>query len=113
MPETDNLFVCLTTVTTQAEAESLAEDIVKSRLAACVQIEAPVISLYRWRGKVEKNSEIRISIYALENSLGKLASFVEDRHPYDTPKWICMRAEKVSEKYLKWANDICNLRGFI
>ena len=25
------------------------------------------------------------------------------RHPYDTPEWIVIRAEKVSEKYLSWA----------
>ncbi len=95
------------------EAESLAEDIVKSRLAACVQIDSPVTSVYRWRGKVEKEEEIRIMILALEAELPKLESFVEDRHPYDTPKWVCVKAEKVSEKYLKWANDVCNLRGFI
>lgn len=113
MPKSDNLFICYTTVSRMPEAESLAEDIVKSRLAACVQIDSPVTSFYRWRGKVEKDQEIRIVILALESSLSKLESFVEDRHPYDTPKWICARAEKVSEKYLKWANDVCSVRGFI
>lgn len=113
MPKSDNLYVCYTTVSRLPEAESLAEDIVKSRLAACVQIDSPVISFYRWRGKVEKDEEFRIVIYALEANLPKLESFIDDRHPYDTPKWVCCRAEKVSEKYLKWANDVCNLRGFI
>ncbi len=113
MPKSDNLFLCYTTVSQMTEAESLAEDIIKSRLAACVQIDSPVTSVYRWQGKVEKEQEIRIAIYALEGSLSKLERFIEDRHPYDTPKWVCLQAEKVSEKYLKWANDVCNLRGFI
>lgn len=113
MPISDNLFVCYTTVSRIPEAESLAEDIVKSRLAACVQIDSPITSVYRWKDKVEKEEEIRIVLFALESALPKLETFVADRHPYDTPKWVCCRAEKVSEKYLKWANEVCNLRGFI
>jgi periplasmic divalent cation tolerance protein len=24
-------------------------------------------------------------------------------HPYDTPEWLVVRAERVAEKYLSWA----------
>ena len=33
-------------------------------------------------------------------------------HPYETPQWIEMEAAKVDEKYLKWAREASNLRGF-
>lgn len=113
MSASDTLFLCLTSVSTEQEAESLADDIVKSRLAACVQIDSPLRSVYRWGKKIEKNAEIRLMIFAPETRLQKLQLFVEDRHPYETPKWICFRAEKVSEKYLKWANEVCSLRDFV
>lgn len=112
MPKLDAVYVCWTTVSNQKEAELLAEQIIESKLAACVQIESPIISMYRWQGKVEKDPEIRICINALESTIEKLETFVHERHPYDTPKWVCVKAEKVSEKYLKWANEVCNLRGF-
>ena len=113
MPEPDTLYACFTTVPEKDQADSLAEDIVENRLAACVQIDSPVTSVYRWQGKTEKGQEHRLVIFAPERKLGELESLVHDRHPYDTPKWVCCKAEKVSEKYLKWANEACNLRGFI
>ncbi|EDY83310.1 divalent cation tolerance protein, CutA1 family [Verrucomicrobiia bacterium DG1235] len=113
MPESDDLYICWTTVSDQEEAELLADQIIQSKLAACVQIDSPIISVYRWQGKIEKDPEVRICINALESSIGRLESFVHEHHPYDTPKWVCAKAEKVSEKYLKWANEVCNLRGFI
>jgi periplasmic divalent cation tolerance protein len=112
MSSTVNFYACFTTVSKLSEAESLAEGIIESRLAACVQIDSPITSYYRWEGEVEKGQELRLIVFAPEPNLDKLERFIEERHPYDTPKWVCCRAEKVSEKYLKWANEACNLRGF-
>lgn len=113
MSQQDKLFLCLTTVSNQEEAETLASALIENRLAACVQIDSPVTSLYRWQNKVEQETEIRLHIFAHKRTLDQLAKFVGEHHPYDTPKWICFEAEKVSEKYLKWTNEVCNLRGFI
>ncbi|MBK1877171.1 divalent-cation tolerance protein CutA [Pelagicoccus mobilis] len=113
MSQKEKIYLCLTTVSNKREAQALASQIVEKRLAACVQLDSPVTSFYRWKGKVEQDEEIRMQIFAPAQTLDELTKFVTENHPYDTPKWICIEAEKVSEKYLKWANEVCNLRGFI
>ncbi|MBC2605496.1 divalent-cation tolerance protein CutA [Pelagicoccus albus] len=113
MENDDSLYLCYTTVSRQEDAETLAKQIIDSKLAACVQIDAHILSYYNWKGKTERDNEIRLQIFAPGACLSELEKFVTERHPYDIPKWICWESKKVSEKYLKWANEVCNLRGFI
>ena len=50
---TDKIVV-LVTCGSKADAARIAQALVDARLAACVNIvEAPVRSVYRWKGKVE------------------------------------------------------------
>ena len=46
-----------TTVDSLAAAEKLARDLVGAGLAACVQIESLVGSVYRWEGKIRQDVE--------------------------------------------------------
>jgi len=99
------LYLCLTTVARQEDAERLAGLSVQSRLAACAQIDAPITSVYRWQDAIARETEYRISLVATESKLESLEQLISDNHPYDTPKWVCLPIEKVSEKYLKWAKE--------
>lgn len=97
------MLIAWTTVSQRAEAERLATDIIDHRLAACVQIEGPVISCYRWEGKVERTKEFRLCLKFLPEQAAALAAWVQAHHPYDTPEWVVVRAVEVGEKYLSWA----------
>jgi periplasmic divalent cation tolerance protein len=99
----DSLLIAWTTVDTEAAAQRLARDIVESGLAACVQIDAGVESVYRWEGKVQSECEWRLMVkFAAERS-SELLAYIEANHPYDVPEWVVVRAEEVAPKYLKWA----------
>ncbi|MBL9203206.1 MAG: divalent-cation tolerance protein CutA [Opitutaceae bacterium] len=97
------MFIAWTTVATRADAERLAARAVESGLAACVQIDGPVVSNYRWKGKVERGEEFRLTLKCLPAQLTALEQQVLAAHPYDTPEWLVVRAEHVAEKYLSWA----------
>ena len=49
--------IVLTTVTNDAEAETLARAIVEAKLAACVQILPPMRSVYYWENAIRIDSE--------------------------------------------------------
>lgn len=40
------------------EAERIAGDLVESRLAACVNVMAPIRSIYSWKGELCRSEEI-------------------------------------------------------
>ena len=92
-----------TTVAKKEDAERIASQLVAAGAAACVQVEGPITSTYRWEGAVETTSEYRLLIKFLPEELSRVTGWLAANHPYDTPEWVVTRAEFVSEKYLSWA----------
>lgn len=96
------MFIVWTTVQTRTDAEALASATVSSSLAACAQVEGPLRSFYRWKGHLEQAEEFRLTFKVAESKLPELEAYVLSHHPYDTPEWIVVRADRVGEKYLSW-----------
>ncbi|HZZ57952.1 MAG TPA: divalent-cation tolerance protein CutA [Opitutaceae bacterium] len=105
------MLIAWTTVTTPDEAEALAAEVIARNLAACVEITGAVTH-YRWQGRPERAEELRLTFKLLESQLGDLEAFVLENHPYDTPEWIVLKAERVAEKYLSWAEETAKLPPF-
>jgi periplasmic divalent cation tolerance protein len=100
-----HMFIAWTTVATRADAERIAADAVARHLAVCVQIDGPIISHYRWNGRVERAEEFRLAFKCLATQIAGLEQHVLGGHPYDAPEWLVVRAEHVGEKYLSWAKS--------
>ena len=97
------MLIGWTTVETDSQARTLAEGLIGQRLAACVQIDGPLTSVYRWESRVETATEYRLTIKFLSTRHLEVESYLHNHHPYTTPQWIVIRAEHVAEKYLSWA----------
>ncbi|MBT5167138.1 MAG: divalent-cation tolerance protein CutA [Opitutales bacterium] len=109
---TANLFVCWTTVESEDDARSIANALIDERIAACVQIDGPIESIYNWEGKRCSSTEYRLSIKVLEDQLEATRKRVQNLHSYDTPQWIEVEVAKVKEKYLIWVQEASNFRCF-
>jgi len=99
------MLIAWTTVATAADAARLAHGAVEAGLAACVQVDGPVTSTYRWEGRVETASEHRLMFKLLPEHAAALEAWVRVRHPYATPEWVVVPSGHVSEKYLSWARS--------
>jgi periplasmic divalent cation tolerance protein len=102
---TDKIVV-LVTCGTAREARAIARKMVELRLAACGNVvEAPVRSIYRWKGRVETAREF---LLILKTSRGKFATLereIRKLHSYDTPEIIALPLLTGSPVYLKWISD--------
>lgn len=87
------------------EAARIAESLVSERLAACVNIVAGVESVYRWEGKVTRDSEVLLIIKTTDGRYGELEDRVKQLHSYSTPEVIAYRVERGSPDYLRWLRD--------
>lgn len=87
------------------EAELLADEIVSSGLAACVQIIPHIISIYYWNGEKHKNSECLILIKTLDEKYLALERFIAERHSYDLPEIIAISSVEASDGYIRWLNE--------
>lgn len=94
--------IAWTTLSTLAEARKMAAELIKSRLAVCVQIDGPVSSYYLWEGKEENSDEYRLSIKFMAEKTEKIETWIAENHPYEVPQWITVAAERVGDSYRRW-----------
>ena len=95
----------LTTCPSMAEAEGLAEELLKARLAACVNIVPGVLSLYEWQGKMEREQEFLLLIKSRSDRFAELEALVQANHSYDTPELIAVPIEQGLGPYLRWIDS--------
>jgi periplasmic divalent cation tolerance protein len=102
------MFIAWTTVSTSSEAGLLADACIAQNLAVCAQVEGPIQSHYVWQGRKNVAQEWRITFKFLPEQSAALETWVHSTHPYETPQWIVVEADRVGEKYLSWARATRN-----
>jgi len=93
--------VTMTTIAGRERAEALAEQLIVTELAACVQI-AEVSSVYRWKGEVQKEREFLLIIKGRSDLFPRLQAFILAHHDYDLPELIKLDIVDGNPRYLQW-----------
>jgi periplasmic divalent cation tolerance protein len=94
--------VVLTTMPDDHRADELARTLVTERLAACVNVSAPMSSTYRWKQTVEHETERQLVIKTTGDRLTALERRVRELHPYEVPEFLVVAVEGGSDTYLEW-----------
>ncbi|HEU4510991.1 MAG TPA: divalent-cation tolerance protein CutA [Pyrinomonadaceae bacterium] len=101
MPEDDAIVVFMTAASGE-EATRLADMLVGAHLAACVQILPEMESVYRWEGKVERQSEVLLLAKTTQAKFANLEREVRALHSYETPEIVAVPITAGSAPYLEW-----------
>lgn len=96
------VHLCLCTCPNADAAESIADALVGQRLAACVNIVPGLKSVYRWEGKVQRDSELLLLIKTQAAQLDALKSRLNELHPYEVPELIAFPVDDGLPAYLQW-----------
>jgi periplasmic divalent cation tolerance protein len=95
-------LVVLSTAGSRAEGEAIASALVGERLAACVNIVAPVTSIYRWQGAIERAEEVLLVIKTRQALIAKVGARLAALHSYDVPELIALPIVAGARAYLAW-----------
>jgi len=95
-------YLFISTCPNMEVAESLAEMLVREKLAACVNILPGARSIYEWKGQVEKEQECVLLIKSRHDRQHALEERLLAEHPYELPELIAVPIEKGSQAYLSW-----------
>ena len=105
MPNPSDAIVVLITAPTQEEAKRLADRLVEASLAACVQILPEMESVYRWEGKVERQTEHLLIAKTTADRFAELEKEIRELHSYETPEIVSFPLTAGSPEYLNWLRD--------
>ncbi len=95
----EKISIVYTTIATLQEAETLAEQAVIGKYAACVNIIPGAISVYAWEGKLEKNQECLLLLKTTMTKAEELKQWILEQHPYSIPAILSSTIETSPDFY--------------
>ncbi len=100
--ERQEFQIVLTTCPDAEIAETIARSLVADGLAACVNILAPVRSIYTWKGKVETAEEYLLLVKSQRAQYGAIEQRILTLHPYELPEIVAVPIASGLTEYLAW-----------
>ena len=87
------------------EAERIGRAVIEERLAACINILAPVRSIYRWKDKIEMADEVAAILKTHHWRADALIERIAQLHSYETPCIVSVPIDKILGSYADWVED--------
>ncbi|MEM9226234.1 MAG: divalent-cation tolerance protein CutA [Pseudomonadota bacterium] len=100
-----NLTLIRITCPSQRVANDIAEAAVEQRLAACANVEGPVMATYRWKGVIEQAWEFILWLKAPAANFANIETLVKNHHPYDVPAIVGLPCTHVAAPYQAWLEE--------
>jgi len=97
--------VILTTAPDVLLAKRIAHILIEERLAACVQLTPPMLSIFEWDGEVQGADEIGVIIKTTGGVAQKTIERLVALHPYDVPEAVVLPITGGHVPYLQWLDQ--------
>lgn len=98
-------IIILCTTPSNDISVQIAEECIKTKIAACCNILPGITSIYQWQGKVEKSNEELLILKSTEDNFVAIENTIKELHPYEVPEIISIKINKGNESYLKWIDQ--------
>lgn len=98
-------IVIFITAPNKKEANFIAQELIKRRLAACVNIVDKIESIFWWQDKISKAGEILLIVKSKKSKLNKIIKQVKSIHSYEVPEIIALPIVGGNKDYLEWLDD--------
>ena len=99
--------IIVSTFPSKQSVTSIANQIVKKKLAACVNI-TKISSVYTWKGKIVNQDEYLALFKTTKKNQLTLKKELEKLHPYEVAEIAEINVESINQPYMKWLVDSTN-----
>lgn len=93
--------IVLTTTSDEEVAKLIAEGLIESDLAACVQVDR-VQSFYKYENECRRDDEFRLTIKAKSDNYKDIEDLIKLRHNYRLPQIIKLEIRDGLPEYIQW-----------
>ena len=98
-------IIIFVTAANKKQARQIANKLIKTKLAACVNIIPGVESLFSWKGKIDSAKELLLIIKSEKSKLPKIIKTVKSLHSYEVPEIIALPIIAGNKEYLRWIDE--------
>ncbi len=96
------LLLVMTNLPDKEAAKALAKRLIDVHLAACVQIQSGMQSIYRWEGRICEEQEVVLAAKTTAAQWPAISAFIKQNHPYDVPEIIAQPIIHSDPDYARW-----------
>ncbi len=106
-----SFIIIFITVPTKKEAKKISDELLKEKLAACVNIIKEVNSSFWWKNKIETSNEFLLTVKTQSKFFDDIVKVVKSLHSYEVPEIIAMPIVDANKDYLEWIkNSLKNIQ---
>ncbi len=98
-------LIVITNAPDRDVALRIAHALVERKLAACVNILAECVSVYRWKDKLETATEVPLLIKTRAAIYDEVESAIRSLHPYELPEIVAVPIGHGLPDFLEWVNN--------
>lgn len=95
-------LVVVTTVGTEEQANLIASELVVRRHASCVNVVTGLRSVYRWQGKICRDTEFLLIVKTLETEYPAVEAAIQELHSYELPEILAFKVCRGEQNFLNW-----------
>jgi periplasmic divalent cation tolerance protein len=103
--ESTDVLVVVTTVGTEEQALDIAQELVRRRLAACVNILPAVRSVFRWKGTVNDDTELLLLVKTVAARLPAVRDVMKELNAYELPEILAFPAAFAEQAFAAWVAE--------
>ena len=101
-----DVLICFCSCPDTTTAGRIADALVEERLAACVNLLPGLQSVYRWRGKLQRDAaEVLLLIKTTRARYPALQARLPQLHPYELPELLAVESAAGLPAYLQWVDE--------
>lgn len=95
-------LIVFVTVPSEEVGAKIARILIREKLAACVNINPNIRSIYTWEDKLQDESEALLIIKTKIGLYNELEQVIKKNHPYSVPEIIGFPISCGYRAYLEW-----------
>jgi periplasmic divalent cation tolerance protein len=103
----EQILLALSTFPDAETARRISNELVTGKFAACANILPAVVSVYRWKDKIETASETLVFFKLSEDQQSAFQEKLRSLHPYEVPEIIFIQVAGGLLDYLRWVAESC------
>lgn len=96
------LLLVMTSLPDIEVAKALARRLIDANLAACVQLQPGMQSIYQWEGRICEEQEVVLVAKTTSGRWNAISDYIKQNHPYDVPEIIAQPITHSDPDYARW-----------